>query len=200
MTVTLGKKPAAPAAGLENPGEPPGLTPPATPAPPWRDRSLAAAAAMPSIPRASLELPPLPVPATPAIPGTPAPPSPTTPPSLDLPSPTPAPTIRRADTVSLGPGFTGRFGLAGLSDELRVQYGIRPTVTRGAVIIKIRAGGPADTAGLPLGGVIVQINGVKVDNADDLINVVSSSRPGQEVEISYYTRERLTRKTVKLRH
>ena len=176
LTVTLGKRPAAPpATGLEPPA-----IPPATPAP-------------------SLELPPLSPPATPAPPAA-------TPPRLDLPLPpaTPAPAdsplpAEPADSAAI-PSGRASLGISvlPLSDELRAQYGIPLTVSRGAVIVGLRPGGPADTAGLPLGGVIRQIAGVQVNTADDLISVVSASKPGQEVELSYYQGERLTRKNVKL--
>jgi membrane-associated protease RseP (regulator of RpoE activity) len=85
-----------------------------------------------------------------------------------------------------------------LNDQTRAEFGVRASVTSGAVIVGIRRGGPAETAGLPIGGVIVRIDGTPVTSADDLIGAVAGSRPGQEVELQVIQGERLTRKTVKL--
>jgi hypothetical protein len=44
----------------------------------------------------------------------------------------------------------------------------------------------------------VAANGERIDTADDLVNFVRASRPGQEVELTYYIGDRLTRKSVRL--
>jgi hypothetical protein len=85
-----------------------------------------------------------------------------------------------------------------LTEEVRASFAISPIVRRGAVIQSVRPGSPGDTAGLPLGGVVVAANGQRIDTADDLVNYVRASRPGQEVELTYYVGDRLTRKTVRL--
>lgn len=69
---------------------------------------------------------------------------------------------------------------------------------RGALITAVRPGTPADRAGLPIGAVVVAVNGRRIDSSDDLVGVVRSSRPGQELELSYYQGNQLFRKTVRL--
>lgn len=66
------------------------------------------------------------------------------------------------------------------------------------MITGVRPGSPADQAGLPLGGVIVSIDGRRVDTSDDLVAAIRAARPGQVVELTYFDGNRLTRKEVRL--
>jgi membrane-associated protease RseP (regulator of RpoE activity) len=83
-----------------------------------------------------------------------------------------------------------------LTPEDIAAYGL--VVRRGGLITAIRPGSPADTAGLPLGAVVVTIDGRRIDTADDLVAFVRAARPGQEVELGYMQGERMQRKTVRL--
>jgi hypothetical protein len=83
-----------------------------------------------------------------------------------------------------------------LSEQARQRFGI--PVRRGALIDSVRRGSPADEAGLPVGGVVVRFDDRPIESDQDLINAVRASRPGQEVEISYYEGNRLSRKPVRL--
>lgn len=83
-----------------------------------------------------------------------------------------------------------------LTEQARVTNSLQ--VTRGAYIAAVRPGGPADRAGLPVGGVIVAIDGQRVNSAEELVALVAASRPGQEVEVSYYRGATLTRRTIRL--
>ncbi len=83
-----------------------------------------------------------------------------------------------------------------VTDEARLRYGV--PVRRGALIDSIQVGSPADRYGLPLGGVIVGVDGRPVNSPEDLAEILNAARPGQEVELSYYHGERLFRKTVRL--
>jgi len=83
-----------------------------------------------------------------------------------------------------------------VTDEARRRYGL--SVRQGALISAIKAGGPADRAGLPVGGVVVASDGHRIDKPDDLINIVMAKRPGEELLLSYYQGGTLFRKSVKL--
>jgi len=83
-----------------------------------------------------------------------------------------------------------------LTDEARTNYGL--TVRRGALITHVRPGTPADRAGLPVGGVVVALDGRRIDSANDLVTAVSAAQPGQEIELSYYEGNRFGRKTIRL--
>lgn len=83
-----------------------------------------------------------------------------------------------------------------LTEEARSTYGV--PVRRGALITAVRPDSPADRAGMPIGGVVVAIDGRRVDTADDLVNAIRDARAGQDVELTYYQGDRLARKTVRL--
>jgi membrane-associated protease RseP (regulator of RpoE activity) len=197
LTVTLGRKPITAAPGSEVPAEPP---PAASTLPPL---------GTPPAPAPSDPLAFPPITPTPAAPTTPIPPATPTPPAIDVPSPpavTPPTITPPAATPpaieGVGEPTSGRASLGvtvvPLNDQTRAEFGVRPSVTSGAVIVGIRRGGPAETAGLPIGGVIVRIDGTRVASADDLIGAVAGLRPGQEVELQVMQGERLTTKSVRL--
>jgi hypothetical protein len=57
---------------------------------------------------------------------------------------------------------------------------------------------PADRVGLPLGGVIVSVDGQRVDSPRDLVRFVQAARPGQSIELTYYQGATRFRKRVQL--
>lgn len=152
-----------PSATIGDPPAAPSLGPAADPAIP---------AAPPADPDLSLGLPRT-EPAEPAA----------TAPSLDPLATTPA-----APEPALGTGkATLGVSVVPLTPETRAQYDIRTTARQGAVIHSVRPGSPADLAGLPIGGVIVTIDGKVVKSSDDLAATISAARPGQEVELRIMT-------------
>lgn len=55
---------------------------------------------------------------------------------------------------------------------------------RGVRLAAVRAGSPAETAGLRAGDVIVELDGVAVANLEELSAVLFAARPGQRVEVA----------------
>ncbi|HEX5106101.1 MAG TPA: PDZ domain-containing protein [Pirellulaceae bacterium] len=199
LTVTLAARPAR----AEEPGEAPAepaLTDP-TPRPALTDPSPRRAPLDPLLPSADPAAPAAPAPLSPIrskpLEATPAEPAP-----LDLGTPpaTPEPPVPGVTDDPLPAETSGRPSLGitvvPLTAEARVAYSL--PVTRGALIANVRPGSPADTAGLPVGGTIVAIDGRKIDSADELVAAIRAYRPGQEVEIRYYDGPQLATKTVRL--
>jgi putative serine protease PepD len=54
----------------------------------------------------------------------------------------------------------------------------------GAAIQSVKSGTPADSAGLKAGDVVTKIDGVTVDNADDLTAKISAHQPGDKVTLT----------------
>jgi membrane-associated protease RseP (regulator of RpoE activity) len=108
----------------------------------------------------------------------------TLPPPREL-SPTPA-----AARGSLG------LRVSDVTDDAIRRYQL--VVRRGALITSVEKGSAAERAGLPLGGVIVAVDGRRVDSPEDLVAAVRATRPGRDVEITYYDRDRMSRKMVQL--
>jgi len=62
-------------------------------------------------------------------------------------------------------------------------------VDKGAFVVYVAAGSPADKAGLKPGDVITGFAVEETDTVDDLIQAIRASRIGQEVEITYWRGE-----------
>jgi serine protease Do len=93
------------------------------------------------------------------------------------------PELQKGGQSGNGGGYLG-VDITTLTPALRQQYGFTPT--SGAVVLSVVSGSPAAKAGLVQGDVIVDINGTAVNSADDLQKVISNSKPGQSVTITYY--------------
>jgi serine protease Do len=66
-------------------------------------------------------------------------------------------------------------------------------VDKGAFVVNVASGSPADEAGLIVGDVITSFGGKEIDTVDDLIQAIRSAQIGQKVEITYWRGE--TQKT-----
>jgi serine protease Do len=58
-------------------------------------------------------------------------------------------------------------------------------VERGALIVEIARGSPADVTGLQVGDVIIRFKDKQINNVADLIQAIRSSQVGEEVEITF---------------
>ncbi|MDP6443003.1 MAG: PDZ domain-containing protein [Pirellulaceae bacterium] len=81
-----------------------------------------------------------------------------------------------------------------LTDALRVRYGV--VVRTGALVTNVQPGSAAQRAGVPVGAVVVAVDGRRVDTADDLIAAVQASRVGQPLQVTWYEGNRLVRRAV----
>jgi membrane-associated protease RseP (regulator of RpoE activity) len=194
LTVTLGTRPAAAAAVGDEPGEPalalpdPSATTPKPtldPLPAPADPPTATTPSPAPIRSSPLEAKPLDLGAPPA-----ANPDPLAAPGTTPLPPEPSPPAAVGGRPSLG------ITVLDLTPEARAAYGL--TVRGGALITNIRAGSPADTAGLPIGGVVVALDGRRIDTADDLVSAIRARQVGSEVELTYYQGTELARKNVRL--
>ena len=91
--------------------------------------------------------------------------------------------LQRGGTVNTGGGVLG-VDVTTLTSQLQQQYGFTPS--QGAVILSVLPGSPADTAGLQEGDVIVAVDSNPVTSADQLQSVLSKTKPGQTVQLTYY--------------
>lgn len=86
--------------------------------------------------------------------------------------------------------------VATVTEDARRRYGL--SVRQGALVTAITPGSSADRSGLPLGAVIVAADGRRIEQPDELIDLVRGMRPGDELMLSYYRGSTLLRKTVRL--
>jgi hypothetical protein len=109
--------------------------------------------------------------------------------------PPPAARTGRGPAIPAGRPSLG-ISVADISELTRRRFGV--VVDSGAVISQIREGTAAAKAGLPLGGVIVSVNGKRIGSADDIVELIRAFRPGEEIEITYFEGDRIGRKKVRL--
>jgi len=83
-----------------------------------------------------------------------------------------------------------------LTEETR--RALRLVVRNGVVIQTVTDGSAAEAAGLPVGGVIVVVDGRRIDDPDDLTAVIGRAKPGQEIVVTYYHGPTLKRTKVRL--
>ncbi|MCE3014987.1 MAG: PDZ domain-containing protein [Pirellula sp.] len=86
-------------------------------------------------------------------------------------------------TEQSGQGYFG-INVANMSDAYRRQFGI-PTF-RGASVTEVIEGSPAEQAGLRPGDCIVAIHGKEARTAEDVLDAIMSSVPGEVITVSYY--------------
>jgi hypothetical protein len=127
----------------------------------------------------------LPAPATPAAPQPEA--------ATPVPGTEGGPTIVQGSRPQLGISVADA---EQLTDADKRRFGV--VVDSGAVISRIIEGAPAARAGLPLGGVVVSINGQRISSAQDIVDLVQTFRPGQMIEVTYWEGDRVGRKRVRV--
>lgn len=76
-----------------------------------------------------------------------------------------------------------------VDDQLRAQTGV--SIRRGAFVESVSPGGVADQAGIPVGAVIVAYDGRRVDDANELIQMVRNSPDDRWIGVNYYVGNRM---------
>jgi serine protease Do len=89
------------------------------------------------------------------------------------------------DLISAGHKVTrGSIGIRfnqGLSGAVNRVYGFK----NGVLVQQIVHGGPSDKAGLKAGDIITTIDGRQIKDGDDLVNEITSRRPGSSIRLGY---------------
>jgi len=85
--------------------------------------------------------------------------------------------------IAKGRVVRGWLGVAiqDITDELASSFGVRER--EGVLVADVMKGGPAETAGLRAGDVVVEVNGVRVREVPDLQRRVAGLAPGERVRI-----------------
>ncbi len=121
-------------------------------------------------------------------------------PEVVIPEALPAPSSPPTTRVPAQPAYSGPPTLGATVDPLNDQIvrQRRLPVRSGAMVTAIVQGSPADRAGLPLGAVIVALDGRRIDTPAHLVAAIRTSPTDRPAEISYYDGDRLYRKKVYL--
>lgn len=127
--------------------------------------------------------------------GSPPIPPPAAPPAAESPEPE---TIPEPPPVGPSDPQIATIGIQLAPLSARIPQLRMPLIPEGALIVAILTGSPADRAGLPLGGILVAIDGRKVSTPADAARIIRGMAPGTKVELKYYDGPRLFRKSLYL--
>jgi len=96
-----------------------------------------------------------------------------------------------AQLIENGSIQRGRLGAQAqdLTQELAQAFNLDPS-TRGAVVVKVIPGSPADKSGLKIGDVVQKINQRAINSADDLHNNIGLLRLGTKVNLTVLRQSR----------
>jgi serine protease Do len=95
-------------------------------------------------------------------------------------------TVSQAEKSPLAPA--GYIGVSSQTVTPTLAQGLGLSVNAGAYVLATVSGGPADTAGIQQGDVIVGVNGQTVTSAEDLGKTLSALTPGQRATIDVVRR------------
>ena len=90
-------------------------------------------------------------------------------------------TIAKAETSPLAPSAYLGVTTQSVTSNLALQFGLK--VNAGAYVVGTTSGGPAQTAGLAQGDVIVSVDGRAVASSDALGSVLTALKPGTSVAV-----------------
>jgi S1-C subfamily serine protease len=86
-------------------------------------------------------------------------------------------------TIVIGPtGFLG-VGVRDLDSETAARLGLN--ITSGALVLSVRPGAPAESAGITPESVITAINGQRVSSADALGTAIYRHDPGEQIRVTW---------------
>ena len=87
------------------------------------------------------------------------------------------------DILQLGHVVRGWLGIEpqDITTQLAESFGLKNTI--GVIVAGVLRNGPADQAGIKPGDIITHINGNSVEDSNDALNLIASSRPGNKMAI-----------------
>ena len=89
-------------------------------------------------------------------------------------------------------------GSIGVDLNTRPNPALARMYGEGVTISNVRPGGPADQAGMKVGDTITAIDGKPIRSGDQLVDEVSSRKPGAKAEVSFLRNRQLQKATVTL--
>jgi S1-C subfamily serine protease len=114
------------------------------------------------------------------------------PPLADPPAGIAAPALVQPDPQSPRLGIT----MAAVTPEAQFALGL--PAARGAWVVEVRSGSPAQSAGIPEGAVIVFADGRRIDSPEDLRRLVLEAAAGKQMKVSFYSQGQLMERLVTL--
>lgn len=82
------------------------------------------------------------------------------------------------------------------TDQLRAALGVKDD--RGALVMSVEKGSPAESAGLRAGDVIVRVAGSAVGGTDDVLDAIEARKAGDEIDVMHVRGGAVRKTRVKL--
>jgi serine protease Do len=79
-------------------------------------------------------------------------------------------------------------GIVGLSLNAETSRYYDLPLEHGVLVTKVSDGSPAQSAGLVMGDIILQIDGVRIESIEDLLGQIHGRKIGEEVRITVFRR------------
>lgn len=101
-------------------------------------------------------------------------------------------------------GKVPRLGILGgsltpeIADAFEERFGQPPGATRGAYIVRVLQGTPADRAGLKPGEVVVAVDGRSIETMEELVGIVRRAGLGASLQLTLVSPEGRRRRTVRI--
>jgi serine protease Do len=86
--------------------------------------------------------------------------------------------------ISEGRVARGYMGILPQDIDENLLAALKLKSTRGSIVGDVTADGPADKAGIKRGDVIIALNGRKVEDSNDLRNIVAQTKPETRIEVA----------------
>lgn len=93
---------------------------------------------------------------------------------------------------------TGLLGIRTVRVTPELQLAMNLPEPRGALVVEVRPDSPAKAVGIPVDAVIVAVDAKRINDPNDLAEIVRERGPGAEVRLSYYRYGQLYERRVKL--
>ncbi len=92
------------------------------------------------------------------------------------------------ELIESGRIVRGYMGISG-QNQFVLDSGGEGHIAKGALVALVLKDGPADKAGIQLGDLITEINGIKIESINHLRNIIAWVKPGQEAKIKLIRNE-----------
>lgn len=99
------------------------------------------------------------------------------------------------DTGAVKRGYLG-VNIQDLDTDSAAAFGFDST--DGVLVTRVTEGGPAESAGLEHGDIILQVDGVRMNTNRQLIDYISAKMPGESVQVELFRGGKTLKKSVKL--
>ncbi len=102
------------------------------------------------------------------------------------------------DLIEYGEVQRGYLGVVIQDLDWQLAQQLDLDVSRGVVVANLVRNGPADRAGIRIKDVILEIDGRTVNNTSQLLEVVASHKPGDELEVTVHRNGKQEKLTIRL--